>query len=155
MRFSRSAIAGALRGGRVTMRTMVRALCLVALLFVACGDDTPAPASSEEVEAARAETAEIAELAEQLEQRVAELQAEIDHASTREEDLGTELERAVEKLTGSIDKLKSSLGRTRDSTSEAAAAAASAAAQIGEAVRRLTIIENRYDFHLRRYHGGG
>jgi hypothetical protein len=38
---------------------------------------------------------------------------------------------------------------------DAAAAAEAAAGDIATMARRITVLEERYDFHLKRYHGGG
>lgn len=133
------------------MRTMFRAaaaLVLVALAAVACGEDKPAVATEAELEAARQETQEALEAIDSLEGRIAGLESEIERKDRSTDDL-------VTGLSETLDQLKASLKRIKASASQASSAAQAAAGEISSAVRRLTVLEDRYDYHLKRYHGGG
>ncbi len=132
------------------MRTMIRAsaLVLVALIFVACGDKDPAPATAEQLEAARAETQEALDAVDDLEGRFEELRTDLQASKKDSDDIAKELK-------DTIDALRADLKTIRNSSSSAADSAAAAAAEVAEVVRRLTVLEDRFDYHLRRYHGGG
>lgn len=129
------------------MPGMVRvALVLfVALLSACAAGETPA---------AEEDTAATEALA-SLEQRIDDL--ETDLVSTVEGDdrvlrrlgaLGDRLDRALERL-------KSSLADSRAMGADAADQAAAALGAAQAAATDLQVLEERYEYHLRRYHGGG
>lgn len=149
--------AGAPGEARVTIRSMVRACALlaVALSFISCGDGGSTAASAESVERAQAEAEAAATLAEDLRQQVDDLTAQIEAAETDTGDLGDRLDRSAAKLTKALDRLRERLGSNKDSIDSAAAQASAAAAEVAAAIRRLSVLEDRFDYHLKRYHGGG
>jgi chromosome segregation ATPase len=133
------------------MRSMFRAaaaLVLVALVAASCGEDKPAVATQAELEAAQAETQEALDAIGSLEGRIADLESTMERKDRAADDL-------VSGLSDTLDQLKASLKRIKAAAAQASSSAQLAAGEISAAVRRLTVLEDRYDYHLKRYHGGG
>jgi chromosome segregation ATPase len=61
----------------------------------------------------------------------------------------------VKKLREALNDLRSSLKDVRSSAGSAASDAGAALAEAQELARDLAVLEQRYEYHLRRYHGGG
>lgn len=103
-----------------------------------------------------------------LEARVAELEDAL--AASRHEDdvLKQRMRKGAKKLGGTMGELRVSLGDLRASLGEVEAASDSAAAKAGSlaseidaamaavesVATELDVLTNRFDYHLRRYHGG-
>ena len=91
-----------------------------------------------------------------LEDRTEQLEAELAEATAEAagDDLDLRLDRASERLWASVTKLREALSETKAAGDSAAEDAGSALANASAALRDLTILENRFEYHLRR-HGGG
>ena len=140
----------------MTIRAMpargVAALCVVLLALAGCGsEDRPATADDEAREQAAAAHAAV----ESLETRTQELEdriAEVEDAGSR---LEARLEKVSERLWKSLGKARSSVDEVRESSGSALSQVSSALAEARAAARELTILQNRFDYHLRSDHGGG
>lgn len=65
-----------------------------------------------------------------------------------------ESRRAAARLDGALDALRRRLQRMAGSNAAARAAAADALSEVQAAARDVALLTERYDFHMRRYHGG-
>ncbi len=124
---------------------------LVAFGFGACGssDDGPEAAPTDET---RELAEEATELVGDLEARADDLAAELDRIDADRRKLATKVERVQKNLRDAIGKLRSSLS---DATSDAASAHGSAQEALNDidaARKRLSVLENRFDYHLRNDH---
>lgn len=140
---------------RVTIRYMYRALALVlftAMAFAACGDEASGP-TQRDLDEARAAAAEATEAVERLEARVESLEDDLATAEEASSGLGKRLRAATKSLRASLGDIRASLGDVRSSASEAVADADAALGQVGVVARDLTVLEDRFNFHLRS-HGG-
>ena len=136
---------------RVTMPVMGRALLLFVALVIAlpaCAR-TEAPAPDDDAAAATAEA-----LAD-LDERVATLEADLASLETARERAGNRLRKLSGRLKGALDRLRDSLAEVRATAGTSGDNAAAALATANSAARDLEVLEERYDYHLRRYHGGG
>jgi chromosome segregation ATPase len=133
------------------------AVCLIALglLLNGCG-------SAGELEDVSRTAAGAAEQVEELEGRVAQLEealaasdAELQTAAAERADFGRRLERVADHLGAGVKQLRVALAKARGNLSTASSNAASAVAEAAALARDLAVLQNRYDYHLRHYHGGG
>ncbi|MEA2453319.1 MAG: hypothetical protein QOG04_2029 [Actinomycetota bacterium] len=136
------------KGTHVTILTMARAplALLIALSLGACASGTP---SSTEP------SAETTQAISALEDRVADLEADLLAAEDGRTKLSDRIDSLGDKLAKSLDRLQESLAQVRSGSSEAADSAASALASAQAVASDLAVLEQRYEYHLRRYHGGG
>ena len=136
---------------RVTIFAMIRAALFVSLLaFAACADEPPPP-STEALEAAAEGTQAVEDLQDRVEELEADLAAALrtgDEAKDRARSVADRMERSLERLRGSLSEARSEAAGSADSAAAAIARADSIASQ-------LQVLEERYEYHLRRYHGGG
>jgi methyl-accepting chemotaxis protein len=86
-----------------------------------------------------------------LEVRLEGLEDDLDAAGK----VGERVDKVSERLWASLGKLRKSLEEVRSGAGEAAANADAALVRAEQAARDLALLGNRYDYHLRRYHGGG
>lgn len=104
-------------------------------------------------------SAEMTEALTTLEDRITDLEAEIRSDLEAQEDdgakLGDRLDRLTARLERSLERLRDALGDAKDGSAEAQEAAASALSTARSVASDLSVLEERYDYHLRRYHGGG
>lgn len=135
----------------MTIQAMARMLVLlfIALVFTACATDEE-PVVERPDEATTAALAELEERIEVLEDELADAEAARDRAK---DDLKAFRGR-FKSLKSSVKDLRSSLAdvRSTSATSDEVAGALSAARAVAA---DLEVLEERYDYHLRRYHGGG
>lgn len=110
------------------------------------------------VGAARTATARAAA----AEAAVAELSTELDRLEDRlgaaTEDNGrfaARMERVREALWSSLQSLRGELAQARAGSKEALAGVGAAASEAQAAARQLSILEDRFEYHLRADHGGG
>ena len=153
--FVRLWIAVAPGEARVTIRYMYRAFALVlvaALAFVACGDEESGP-TQEDLDAARAAASEAAEAVDRLETRVESLEDDLASADDAAADVAARLRKATKSLRASLGDLRASLGDIRATASDAVSSAEAAAGQVGAVARDLSVLEDRFNFHLSK-HGG-
>jgi TolA-binding protein len=132
---------------RVMMPTMKAASsALVALvLFAGCGGDPePRPGASA--------TASQEDLA-SLQDRVAELEDLVDDLREGDDRMAARLRATTTRLGDSVSSLRSSLQSAEDDATDALADAGAAAARVEQVARDLSVLTERYDYHLRRYHG--
>lgn len=126
------------------MPVMTRvALVLFVALFAACAPEDP-PASDPTAEALVA-----------LEDRFGDLEADLAAFRSEDDDRAGEIERLSSRLSRALERLKGSIGKIRTNSAEGADQAASALAAVSSVQRALEVLEERYEYHLRRYHGGG
>ena len=104
-------------------------------------------------------TAASVEAVEALEDRIAELETEISDDLEAEgagrAKLDGRLDRLAAKLERSLERLREALEGVRGGSAEARDAAASALSTARSVASELSVLEERYNYHLRRYHGGG
>lgn len=140
-------IATVLEGAHVTMLRMARVLLALVLLAVpACSD----AAAGRDPDAARA-----LEAVTDLEREVATLRAELDGLTEEGSELDKKLGRLGDRLDNALGTLRDSIGNVRGSAGTAADEAASALSRAESVAAQLQVLEERYEYHLRRYHGGG
>ncbi len=114
-------------------------LIVAALLLVSCGDaERPAPA----VPAA-------------LTDQISSLQERIDVLEADAARTGAQADKVADRLWGALARLRKEMKDTSGSSTEAAEAAQQALAEVRAAAGDLAVLTSRYDYHLRRYHGGG
>ncbi|MFN2525998.1 MAG: hypothetical protein ABR505_07010 [Actinomycetota bacterium] len=118
-------------------------LVLLALIGAGC-----TPGAADEVQASKREAAAASQAVDELTQRVADLESRLTGAEGRFE---RELEDALGRLSRIREGLRTALGNVRE-TAESAAAGALARAE--ETLRQLTVLEDRFEYHLRRTSGG-
>ena len=85
---------------------------------------------------------------EALERRMAVLTKDNDRFVTR-------MGRVRESLWGSLQRLRADLAAARSGSREALAGAGAAADEARSAARQLSVLEDRFEYHLRADHGGG
>jgi hypothetical protein len=144
---------------RVTIRYMYRALAPIlgvalAAVFAlgACGDERSGPTQAD-LDEARAEAAAATDAVDRLEGRLESLENELDRSAEAADAFGKKLREATKSLRVSLGDIRGSLGEIRSLATGAASDAESAAGQIGAVVRDLSVLEDRFNFHLRS-HGG-
>lgn len=143
------------------MRTWLAPVAL--LLAVACGGpndlaesardqlEAATTAADEAKAAAKAASKRVAE----LETRLDELTSALDRADQNQARFGGRLATLRERIWDSVQSLRGGLGDARSASGVAAAEADDALARASEVARDLAVLEQRYDYHLRRQHGGG
>lgn len=144
---SHKLIAGRIKGARVTIRAMVRVVqaCLVALFLSGCApSDAPTGPSAETTAAIEA-----------LDERIADLEDDLLSETGDRSKLDARLDALGDRLDRALERLKESLEGVRTGSAEARDSAASALANAQAVASDLSVLEERYDYHLRRYHGGG
>jgi TolA-binding protein len=138
-------------------RSLVGALCaglLVVAPVAACGRP------DDDVLEARRAAEEATERADELESRletvtaaVAATQQDLDIETQDRSALARRLVRAAQGLRKSVRQVREIVDEGRQSSETAASNAASALAEVREIAHSLAILKNRYDYHLRQYHG--
>ena len=134
----------------MTIQPMVRAclLLFVALFLTACAADEP-PVTEEGPD--ETTSAALADLEERIEELEGDL-AEADEARERGRD---ELKAVRTRFRDSLKELRGSLAEVRATSSDASSEVSSALAEARAVAADLEVLEERYNYHLRRYHGGG
>lgn len=133
------------RGRRVTIRRMVPLLATSALLLGGtCTDDEPTTRE----DPGEAALAAVEDLQDEIDDLRAEIADDTDSAGRDLRGLERDLRRAIKDLRESFRSL-------RAGNSQAESDAAAALARVSEVASDLEVLEERYNFHLRRYHGGG
>ncbi len=136
----------------ISNMTRAAALVLAAGTFAGCARAPSLdPAAKERLDDARESAAEAVAAVDGLEERIAALEDDLDEASRVSE----RVDRVSERLWASLAKLRKSLDDVRSGTDDAAASADAALGRAEQAARDLAVLGNRYDYHLRRDHGGG
>jgi uncharacterized protein YoxC len=129
-------------------------LALGTLVLPACGPGE----ETDEAERAAAEQAERLDEAlgeiEDLKLRTQELEDELAVIEDDRQAKAADLDRVSERLWASLAKLRGALADAKASVDSASSEASSALANAGAAAREVTILENRFEYHLRQ-HGGG
>jgi exonuclease VII small subunit len=131
-------------------------LALVLTGGAACGG------AGESIEDARAAADSALEQVEELGARIESLEAELGAASATlnnaeegERALARRLDKATDRLDKALSRLRKSVDAAGAAAESAAANSSSALANAEDAAQRLNVLRERYDYHLRRYHGGG
>lgn len=118
------------------------------LLGRAQARDPAAAAAAADAAAALERAGHSADAVAGLEAEVAALRRKVRAARKDQAATAAALDRAGARLTESVDDLRAAV--------EAASAdAAGAVDEVAEIVRDLKVLDNRYEYHLGRYHGGG
>ena len=120
----------------------------LALLIALLGACAPEASSTEP-------SAETTQAIAAVEDRVSDLEADLLAAEDGRSKLADRIAGLAEKLDRSLDRLKEALAGARSGSEEAAKEAASALAAANAVASDLSVLEQRYEYHLRRYHGGG
>jgi chromosome segregation ATPase len=139
-------------------KPMRRGAAAVAILAVlgACGDaEALDPAVERRIEQAleRAEDAEKSVAG--LERRIENLSARLTAAEDARDELAAVLDAKTSRLRRAIRDARAAIDGARGSADSAAHEASSALAEARKAARDLSVLGQRYDYHLKRYHGGG
>lgn len=139
----------------MTIRTMKRALATLLLILAlgACGDEG-SPTGALKDEEARKLASDSMRAVDLLEERAAELERELSEMRSERGDVARRLDTVTQRLWSSLAKLREALTEVKDGNEAAASEASAAAGQAASAARALTILENRFEYHLRQ-HGGG
>ncbi|HWC14518.1 MAG TPA: hypothetical protein VG929_07975 [Actinomycetota bacterium] len=128
---------------------MVRVLLLVfvALFVVGCAsDEEPVVEGPDE-----ATTAALAE----LEERIVDLEGELSDADAARDRAQDGLAGFRKRFRASLKDLRAALGEVRSTSSSASDEVDAALAEARAVAADLEVLEERYNYHLRRYHGGG
>ncbi len=126
----------------MTIRGMAKLAWLLVLatpILSSCGDTTP---PGPEVPTAVTE-------------QISSLQDRIDVLETEAQREAEQAEKAADRLWAALGKLRKELKAGSGQLDAAGEAAQQALAAAQEAARDLAVLTDRYDYHLRRYHGGG
>lgn len=134
---------------RAVIFVMLAALAVSSL--TACGRDENSDASS-----STGESLAIAEEASQavadLEERADELADDLDRIDGDRRALSKKLERIHNDLRDSIANLRASISDVESDASSARDSAQNALSEIQSALERLSVLENRFNYHLRKDH---
>jgi chromosome segregation ATPase len=79
----------------------------------------------------------------------------LSRAERVERSLADRLDRVTARLDKALGRVRKSTAAARAGAKSAAADSASALATAQDAARELNVLQERYDYPLRRYHGGG
>ncbi|MGI8774010.1 MAG: hypothetical protein ACR2KQ_03170 [Actinomycetota bacterium] len=143
----------------MTIRSMMRAIALLLVVSAlgACGDDGDIvdTAAAEEVQAAQAEASDAAAAVARLETRIEALEEQLDAAAAAGSKAGKRLDYLAGRLKSSVEDLRGSMREVRGVADGAAAEMSAAVSKVAEVARRLTVLEDRFNFHLKKEHGGG
>ena len=145
----------------MTIRTMtLKAVPLVALLILSgCAQGDAPGVEAAGLEAAQEAAAEANEAVAELEERVAELESDLrssaDEADDVRSELGAKLKDVRERVWASISDLRSSIEGVKGEAASAVSDATSALGQVAAALRELNVLEDRFDYHVNKQHGGG
>ena len=90
-----------------------------------------------------------------LSSRLDRLQEEIGRLELRYERFGRRLAAARADLRAALERLRSSLADARQTSRSAGSQAQDAIARVENAARQLSVLEDRFEYHLQRDHGGG
>jgi outer membrane murein-binding lipoprotein Lpp len=85
---------------------------------------------------------------------VSEARSAIDAAAEEQARLSARLTKALKRLNGALGRLESAVAEAKAASDDASSNATSAVAEIEGVAHDLVILQNRYDYHLRHYHGG-
>lgn len=134
---------------RVTMKAMTararRALvaAAAAAVLVSCGSDGTGAGTAAADDVAR------------LERRVGDLTAELRELKAGSDRAARQAAARTDRLWEAVARLRRGLAGMAQDLEGATTASDAAAAEVAAAVRELSVLTERYDYHLRRYHGGG
>ena len=139
-------------------KAMRRGAAAVAVLAVlgACGDaEAVDPGVERRIDRAleRAEAAE--ESVAGLERRIENLSERLADAEDARADLAADLDEKASRLRRALRDARVAVDGVRGAADAAARQASSALAEARQAARDLSVLGQRYDYHLKRYHGGG
>lgn len=129
------------------MPVMTRApvVLFLALVLGACvGDALPPEPSPDTLDTISA-----------LDDRVAGLESDLLAAEQDRSKIDERVAALADKLDRALERLKETIETTRSGSAEARDSATSALANAQAIASELSVLEERYDYHLRRYHGGG
>ncbi|MCA1706912.1 MAG: hypothetical protein LC808_28075 [Actinobacteria bacterium] len=135
------------------MRRMAAALLLVLPLTASCGigraEDT---AATERTEQAEQGAARALDAATSLRRRVAELERELSGDADAASAANERLDEISGRLWASLKKVRAEIRAASGSASDEAAAALGEAQEVA---RELSVLKERFDYHLVHDHGGG
>lgn len=131
-----------------------RAIAIVAALAVltACASDAGSARSDPADAAARAQAAEALDRVASLADRVERLGSEIQGQERAQRRI---VDRIETRLGVLAERLREALAAVRVAAESAGADADAAAAQIGGIAGNLSVLKERFDYHLRNSNGGG
>ena len=146
----------------MTIRGMKRAVALGVVSLIAlgglasCGRDDPAagaedPAVREAAKAAEAAQADLDELRAEL----SDLESEFDDVRTDLDDLRAQRKNAAARIERVAGRIWDSIASLRTALNEVEGTSAEIAAAFGEAraaARALSVLESRFEYHLRNDH---
>ncbi|HET7482899.1 MAG TPA: hypothetical protein VFK89_08570 [Actinomycetota bacterium] len=125
---------------------------LVLVLLAACGDsgggDTTPAAADPRLDKALSQISSIQRTADGLAARVERLENRRDHMTERIDNLAA-------RLGSALSDLRESLRARVGAADEAAATANDALNRAQSALDGLSVLENRFDYHMKHDHGGG
>lgn len=126
------------------------ALALVALALASCGGaETLGDAAQEQIDEAGSQATEALATVDSLTERVSVLEDELAGVTLERKRLSKRLDEMASALALQVERLEKKLAAANGSASAAAASAESALAAAREAARNLTVLEQRFDYHLK------
>jgi hypothetical protein len=144
---------------RVTISGMKAALALVFVALVAAGcgraENGDSQKLREEADRARAAAAEALDAVDSMRVELDALEDRIARRGEERARVAGKLRKTREHLWRAVSGLRETISGLRDESSGAASEAASALAEAQSAAKTVAVLESRFEYHLRRDHGGG
>lgn len=126
------------------------ALVLVALALASCGGAEPlGDAAQEQIDDAGSQATEALAAVDSLTERLSVLEDELAGVTLERKRLSEQLDEMASTLALQLKRLEKKLAAAKGSAAAAAASADSALAAAQEAARNLTVLERRFDYHLK------
>ena len=152
-----------LRTRRARLRAVgaFAALACAGLLFGACGTGEGSLEADDQaaIDAAAASAAEALDAISALEDEVADLRSDLAGAKSASDDARAQVEEVADWIWKSMKKVRASIAgvraRSDESVGAVSARAEDAIARVEAAVRQLSVVSDRLDYHLATEHGGG
>jgi hypothetical protein len=130
-------------------------LLLLGAAIVWMGTIPREPVSDPELRSLRAEAAQASAAVARLESRVADMRSDLKTLDASNERMRSRLGKVSTGLWGSLDRLRASLREARGTAAGANQEAMAALERAENAARNLSVLEDRFEYHLRSDHGGG
>jgi predicted nucleic acid-binding Zn-ribbon protein len=138
------------------MRRLAAGALLVLPLLAGCGsEDALDPAAAEQLEQARVDADEAMDAVRDLRSRIAELEDELSDSSASASDAGHRLDEVTDRLWASLRKIREQISGVRSDAGDASSEAAQALSEAVGAAKDLSVLQERFDYHLEHDHGGG
>jgi chromosome segregation ATPase len=132
----------------------VAATLLVLPLLASCGTEARLdPATAQQMGEARQQAEEAQQAVAALKDQVASLESRLNDRDETSKAARARTTKVVDRLWASLAKVRQGLRDAAGSADDAAGAAASALAEAQAATKELSVLQDRFDYHLT--HGNG